>query len=58
MRKVAKPIYSGSYDTRRYYHENILRDYCKNPSNKKLAQKTVANCTKSVDNGDLSDTDR
>lgn len=57
MRKGAKPIYSGSYDIRSYYHENILRDFCKNPSNKKLAQKAVPNYTKS-DNGDLSDTDQ
>ncbi|CDH18122.1 uncharacterized protein ZBAI_09910 [Zygosaccharomyces bailii ISA1307] len=52
VKEVVIPVGSGSYDIRTRYNDHIYTDYCKNPSNKKLAEKAVANYNKSVENYD------
>ncbi|CDH16370.1 uncharacterized protein ZBAI_08158 [Zygosaccharomyces bailii ISA1307] len=52
VKEVLIPVDSGSYAIKTSYNENIYADYCKNRSNKKLAQKAVANYNKSVENYD------
>ncbi|AQZ11969.1 hypothetical protein BZL39_D00210 [Zygosaccharomyces parabailii] len=52
VKEVVIPVDSGSYDIKTCYNENMYTDFCKNPSNKKLAQKAIANYNKSVENYD------
>ncbi|CDH11769.1 uncharacterized protein ZBAI_03555 [Zygosaccharomyces bailii ISA1307] len=50
VKEVVTPVDSGSYAIKTYYNEDIYTDFCKNSSNKKLAQKAVANHNKSAEN--------
>ncbi|AQZ16927.1 hypothetical protein BZL39_K05240 [Zygosaccharomyces parabailii] len=52
VKEVIIPVATGSYNIRTCYNEGIYRDYAKNSSNKKLAQKAVANYNKSIENYD------
>ena len=52
VKEVVIPIDSGSYAIRTCRNGYIHTDYCKDPSNKNLAQKAVANYNKSVENYD------
>ncbi|CDH18070.1 uncharacterized protein ZBAI_09858 [Zygosaccharomyces bailii ISA1307] len=52
VKEVVIPVDSGSYAIQTYYNEDIYTDFCKNSSNKKLAQKAVANHNKSAENYD------
>ena len=55
LKNFLVPVDSGSYAIRTCYNDNIYTDFCKNSFNKKLAQKAVANCNKSVENcGEIS----
>ncbi|AQZ13998.1 hypothetical protein BZL39_G06520 [Zygosaccharomyces parabailii] len=58
VKEVVIPVDSGSYDIRTYYNGYIYTDYCKDPSNKKLALRAVANYNKSIEyHGELSHVD-
>ena len=52
MKEVVIPVDSGSYTIRTYHNGYIHTNYRKNPSNRMLAQKAVANYKKSVENDD------
>ena len=52
VKEVVIPVDTGTYDIRTCYNEGIYRDYAKNSSNKKLAQKAVANYNKSIEHYD------
>ena len=52
VKEVIIPVATGSYNIRTCYNEGIYRDYAKNSSNKKLAQKAVANYNKSIEHYD------
>ena len=58
VKEVMVPVNSGSFVIRTYHNGYIYTDYCKNPSNKMLAKKAVANYNKSAeDNDELSHMD-
>ena len=52
VKEVVVPIDSGSDAIRTYHSGYIYTDYCKDPSNKNLAKKAVANYNKSAENYD------
>ena len=52
VKEVVVPVDTGSYALRTCYDEYIDTEVCKNQSNKKLAQKAVANYNKSIENYD------
>ncbi|AQZ11954.1 hypothetical protein BZL39_I05880 [Zygosaccharomyces parabailii] len=52
VKEVVIPIDSGSCAIRTCYNDDIYTDFCKNSSNKNLAQKAVANYKKSTENYD------
>ncbi|GAV56453.1 hypothetical protein ZYGR_0DO00100 [Zygosaccharomyces rouxii] len=57
VREIVKPIECQTYDIRCYYEGERYRNFWKNPSNKVLIERAVANYDKSVENfGKLSHT--
>ncbi|GAV49997.1 hypothetical protein ZYGR_0S01310 [Zygosaccharomyces rouxii] len=57
VRELVKPIERQTYDIRCYYEGERYRNFWKNPSNKALVERAIANYNKSVENfGELSHT--
>ncbi|KAH9201193.1 hypothetical protein LQ764DRAFT_104642 [Zygosaccharomyces rouxii] len=57
VREIVKPIERQTYDIRCYCEGEMYRNFWKNPSNKALVERAVANYNKSVENfGELSHT--
>ncbi|CAR30706.1 ZYRO0E00286p [Zygosaccharomyces rouxii] len=57
VREIVKPIERQTYDIRCYYEGEICSNFWKNPSNKALTERALANYNKSVENfGELSHT--
>ncbi|GAV47000.1 hypothetical protein ZYGR_0D00120 [Zygosaccharomyces rouxii] len=55
VREIVKPIECQTYDIRCYYEGERYRNFWKNPSNKALTERALANYNKSVENfGELS----
>ncbi|CAR27514.1 ZYRO0D00264p [Zygosaccharomyces rouxii] len=57
VREIVKPIECQTYDIRCYYEGKMYRNFWKNPPNKVLAERALANYNKSFENfGGLSHT--
>ncbi|CAR26030.1 ZYRO0B00110p [Zygosaccharomyces rouxii] len=57
VREIVKPIERQTYDIRCYFGGEICSNFWKNPSNKALTERALANYNKSVENfGELSHT--
>ncbi|GAV56429.1 hypothetical protein ZYGR_0BR00100, partial [Zygosaccharomyces rouxii] len=50
VREIVKPIERQTYDIRCYFEGEICSNFWKNPSNKALTERALANYNKSVEN--------